>query len=88
MSGIETTKDIDLVKIVDNVWKENDLHSGVYKIAALTAMQELQDLYEKRMKQQQEQSELLSCDTCEYGKYKQHSVCTRCFARDKHILVT
>ncbi|MFW5793591.1 MAG: hypothetical protein ACOCWC_04855 [Bacteroidota bacterium] len=41
------TKNIDLVKIVDEVWKENELHSGTYKIAALTCMQKLQDIYEK-----------------------------------------
>jgi hypothetical protein len=42
------TKDIDLVKIVDEVLEENELHSGTYKVAALTAMQRLQDIYEKQ----------------------------------------
>ena len=48
MSDLNTTKDIDLVKIVDEVWKENELHSGTYKVAALTAMQKLQELYETK----------------------------------------
>lgn len=48
MSDSNTTKHIDLVKIVDEVWKENELHSGTYKVAALTAMQRLQELYEPK----------------------------------------
>lgn len=51
------TKDIDLVKIIDEVWKENELHSGTYKVAALTAMQKLQDLYEGKRTEQQQSDE-------------------------------
>lgn len=51
------TNDIDLVKIVDEVWKENELHSGTYKVAALTAMQKLQDLYENKRTEQQQGAE-------------------------------
>ena len=57
MSDLNTTKDIDLVKIVDEVWKENELHSGTYKVAALTAMQKLQELYETKANGAEQSSE-------------------------------
>lgn len=41
-------KKIDLIKIIDSVWKANKLHSGIYKIAALTCMQKLQDIYDNK----------------------------------------
>ena len=34
---------VDLVKIVEDVWNEEDLHSGFSKIAALTCLQRLEE---------------------------------------------
>ena len=40
---------VDLVKIVEDVWNEEDLQSGFSKIAALTCLQRLEEQTNQRV---------------------------------------
>tara|TARA_R110001599_G_C11808624_1_gene615744 strand:+ start:297 stop:536 length:240 start_codon:yes stop_codon:yes gene_type:complete len=47
----------DLVKIVEDVWREEDLHSGTYKIAALTCLQRFEEKANQRVIEELEEVE-------------------------------
>ncbi len=73
MKKLNPTQDIDLVKIVDDVWRENELYIGTYKVAALTAMQRLMELSAPKEKRERKYYYLRTGDPIRKGdEYYDH----------------